>query len=138
MSRTQQMTTTHPRTDGTPSQDRRRIAAISALLECAQVCSVCADACLADDDLPHLIACVRRNQDCADLCRVTAAILLRRTEPHDAVIQKLALTCRLACSASALECTDHENPHCTLCTKACREAERALTELLEASAAPGQ
>lgn len=130
MSRTQQMMTTHPRTDGTPAQDHAVIAAISALDECIRTCTSCADACLAEDGLPRLVACIRRNQDSADLCRITADFLTRRTEPDETLTRQLLEACRTALTACAIECGKHDHPHCAVCAEACRAAERAVGELL--------
>ncbi|MEG9247865.1 four-helix bundle copper-binding protein [Arthrobacter sp. Soc17.1.1.1] len=131
MSRTQQMMTTHPRTEGTPAQDHAVLAAITALNGCAQTCTSCTDACLADEDVSHMTACIRRNQDCADLCRVTADILTRRTDPHDTLIQQVLLACRTACNACAIECGKHDHPHCRICADTCNGAELALKDLLQ-------
>ncbi|MEG9250033.1 four-helix bundle copper-binding protein [Arthrobacter sp. Soc17.1.1.1] len=131
MSRIQQMMTTHPRTDGTPAQDHSVLAAITALTECAQTCTSCADACLAEDDPSHLIACIRRNQDCADLCRVTANMLTRRTDQDETLLKQVLLACRTACNACAIECGKHDHPHCMICADVCTTAERALSDLLQ-------
>lgn len=124
------MMTSHPRTEGTPAQDHAVLAAITALTECAQTCISCTDACLAEDDLPRLIDCIRRNQDCADLCRVTADMLTRRTNPNVTLTQQLLLACLTACNACALEGGQHDHPHCTICTEVCKIAEQALKDLL--------
>ncbi|MEG9250042.1 four-helix bundle copper-binding protein [Arthrobacter sp. Soc17.1.1.1] len=112
-------------------------AAITALISCAQACVSCTDACLGEDEASHFRTCIRRNQDCADLCRVTADALLRQTEPNDQLIQQLLMTCRIACNACATECTQHDHhAHCRICAETCREAERPLTDLLDAKSRP--
>ncbi|TKV26164.1 four-helix bundle copper-binding protein [Arthrobacter sp. NamB2] len=126
------MMTTHPRTEGTPAQNHSVLAAITALIECAQTCTSCVDACLAEDDLPHLVACIRRNRDCADLCRVTADTLTRRTLLNVMLLKQLLLACRTACNACAIECGKHDHPHCMICADVCTTAERALSDLLQA------
>lgn len=137
MSRGQQMMSSHPRTSGSPANNHAVVAAITALISCAQACISCADACLGEDEAPPLIACIRRNQDCAELCRVTADTLLRQTEPNDQLIQQLLMTCRIACNACATECAQHDHhTHCRICAETCREAERALTDLLDARSRP--
>ncbi|MEG9247877.1 four-helix bundle copper-binding protein [Arthrobacter sp. Soc17.1.1.1] len=131
MSRTQQMMTTHPLVDGTPAQDHTVLAAITALNECAQACISCADACLAEDDLPQLTACIRRNQDCADLCQITATMLIRRGNTDPMLLQQVLLACRTASNACAIECGKHDHQHCAVCAEACKTAEQALTDLLQ-------
>src|SRR4051795_6118723 len=43
--------------------------------ECAAICTVCADACLAEDDVRALVRCTRLCLDCADACPDAGRIL---------------------------------------------------------------
>src|SRR3954452_9578887 len=43
--------------------------------ECAAICTVCADACLAEDDVRALVRCTRLCLDCADACADAGRIL---------------------------------------------------------------
>lgn len=65
------------------SLDHRKLAAtIDALIECAQTCAFCADACLGEDMVADLITCVAMNLDCADLCGAAVRMLSRRVGPQ--------------------------------------------------------
>ena len=51
---------------------------VLASLDCASVCTTCADACLSEqEDLQRLVRCIRLNLDCAAICRTTAEVLSR-------------------------------------------------------------
>src|SRR4029078_9113149 len=56
----------------------------NALIRCieesysgAQICTACADACLAEQMVEDLRPCIRLNLDCADICNVTGRIATR-------------------------------------------------------------
>ncbi|MHA7241481.1 four-helix bundle copper-binding protein [Arthrobacter sp. TMS1-12-1] len=132
----QQMLNTHPLhqqentsiSDGVDSV--ALLAAVKALVECAQTCTACADACLSEDAVEPLKRCIRTNQDCADMCTTTANTLIRRTAVDPHYTRALLETCRLICALCAQECEKHSHDHCRICAQACRQAERACTELL--------
>ena len=46
--------------------------------ECAASCTACADASLAESDLPHLIRVIPLCLDCADVCDATSRAAIRR------------------------------------------------------------
>jgi len=50
---------------------------IDALNNCAIECSHCAMACLDEEDVKMLTACIKLDIDCAEVCRVTASLLSR-------------------------------------------------------------
>ena len=52
---------------------------ITACLECSGVCTACADACLSEDMVAELTACISTNLNCADICATTARVLSRQT-----------------------------------------------------------
>jgi hypothetical protein len=130
------VSTTMPMLDTYPAGitlDRRRLAAaIDALIECAEACTACADACLSESSIAELTKCVRTNMDCADICGATARVLSRHTG-YDANISRALLeACIAACKACGDECERHASmhEHCRVCAEACRACEAACRELL--------
>ena len=112
------------------------VRCIDECAECAATCTVCADACLAEDDIRELARCIRLCGDCADACVDAGRILSRQTDP-DADTQGTALeACLAACRASAEECERHapHHEHCRICAEECRRCERACGDLLAALA----
>lgn len=132
MAHAQPMLETHPYAGGT-----MQIDALAEILhhleECAQTCSLCADACLAEDMVDELRRCIRLNLDCADLCRTTAAVLSRQVEPDTTTIGALLEACRAACGACGNECAGHADmhEHCRVCAEACERCEQACARALE-------
>lgn len=112
-------------------------SAIDAALECAQVCTSCADACLAEDMLTELRHCIRTDLDCADICNTTARILSRQTEPDIGLLQTQLDACVRACKACGDECEKHAgmHEHCRVCSESCRRCEEACNQLLGTLAA---
>jgi hypothetical protein len=113
--------------------DRERIAAtVGALIDCAQACTACADACLSEADVENLRKCIRTNLDCADICDTTARVLSRHTG-YDANISRAQLqACVQACVSCAEECGRHASmhEHCRVCADQCRACEQACRDLL--------
>jgi hypothetical protein len=109
-------------------------ACIHACVESAQVCTACADACVADHSraLGH---CIRINLDCADLCAATSRVLSRQVEPDLAVVSMTLQLCAAVCEACAQECSRHAamHPHCDVCAAACRRCSAACRALLASS-----
>ena len=97
-----QMLQAHPRR--TVVDETALLACLEACLKCAQSCISCADACSAEADPKMLAKCVRLDQDCADLCAVTARILTRQTETDASVVRSVLEACAVACAACATEC----------------------------------
>lgn len=108
-------------------------AAIAEIHICAQACTACADACLAEKNVADLIGCIRSDLDCADICRTTGAVLSRLTQPDTELVRSLLQTCAVACGACAEECEKHADmhQHCKLCGAACRSCEKECVNLLE-------
>ncbi|MDF6102758.1 four-helix bundle copper-binding protein [Gordonia hongkongensis] len=129
MSSATQMLRAHP---GAADIDEELLAAaIDAATDCAQVCTACADACLAEKSVGDLVACIRTDLDCADICAVTARVLTRRTRPDDEVVRAVLRACIDACRACGGECAQHAemHEHCRLCAEACGRCEEACREL---------
>jgi hypothetical protein len=123
---------THPRP---PIADLAVLArCIDECGACEAVCTICADACEAEDDVGTLVRCIRLCQDCADACGDTLRIAGRQTDP-DAATQRTALeACLAACRACAEECERHahHHEHCRVSAAQCRDCERACEALLAA------
>ena len=113
--------------------DGRLLAAcVDAVAECATACTSCVDASLSELDPGALRATIRADQDCADVCAVTARVLARRTAADPNVLRSLVEACRVACRRSVDASRGHtdRSDHCRVCTDACRRAEMACAELL--------
>lgn len=91
---------------------------ILTLQNCAIACEECATACLKEEDANYMRQCILIDRDCADICRITATLLARRSV--DTTIL-LAAVCAKVCEACAEECEKHDIEHCQLCAQACRE-----------------
>jgi hypothetical protein len=128
---TRQMIATHPDVQGRVNQPL--IDAIDAAHACAQTCTSCADACLAEEMVSHLRQCIRLNLDCADVCGVTATIGTRRTGSDEIVIRKLLDACVVACRLCGEECRRHaaQHEHCRVCGEACTACETACLAALQ-------
>ncbi|GAA2855412.1 four-helix bundle copper-binding protein [Streptosporangium fragile] len=113
--------------------DRGLIAdAVQALIDCAQTCTACADACLSEQQVDGLRKCIRTDLDCADICATTARVLSRHTG-YDANITRAQLqSCIQACTSCADECARHAgmHEHCRICAETCRACAEACQALL--------
>jgi hypothetical protein len=125
------MLDTYPGEFGFPADDLA--AAIEACFDCAQTCSACADACLAEDDVAALRRCISTDLNCADLCAATGRLLSRQTDYDHLVTQRTLEACIRACVACAEECDKHahHHKHCAVCAEACRACAAACTQLLD-------
>lgn len=108
---------------------------IRACLDCAQACVACADACIGEEDPKRLARCIGLNQDCANVCEVTAKVFTRQTAPDEHLRRALLQACIVACHACAEECGKHAKGmrHCHICAEACRACEKACEGLLKAA-----
>lgn len=109
---------------------------IDVIVECANTCTQCADACLSEDDVATMVKCIRLNLDCADVCTTTSRVVSRQTE-YDANLTRAQLqACIEACRACGNECDQHAEhmEHCRVCAESCRRCEEACQELLSAMA----
>jgi len=108
------------------------VACIESCFDCSRACLICADACLAEDDATdHLLACIRLNQDCADICLTTGRLLSRQYAIDPALLQAMVQTCVSVTKLCAQECESHSHHrHCELCAAACRACEDACRVLL--------
>lgn len=125
----QRMIETHPEAPAVEIEALRNC--IEACFDCAQACIACADACLGETDPKALLACIRINQDCADVCDATGKILSRQTIVDRAFVDSVLRACMDVCQACAEECTRHarRHEHCRVCAEACRRCERSCAGL---------
>jgi hypothetical protein len=121
---------THPDVKG--QTNPALIGAIEACLDCAESCLSCADACLAEDKVAELRQCIRLDNDCADICFVTARLAVRRTGGNEQLIRATLETCATACRLCGDECDSHAqmHEHCRICAEACRRCEEACREAI--------
>jgi hypothetical protein len=127
---TKEMIATHPDVRGNVNQ--ALIDAIDETYACAQACTSCADACLAEEMVAELRQCIRLNLDCADVCAATATLGTRRTGSNEQVIRKMLDACITACRLCGDECQRHasEHEHCRVCAESCRRCEAACQSAL--------
>ena len=130
MSAVARMVETHP------GQDRPESGSVTvcidAVKECALVCTFCADACLGEEDVADLRACIRMNQDCADICDTTARVLSRLSGSGTDVARLQVETCEAICGSCAAICEEHAamHEHCKECAEVCRRCEACCNEIL--------
>jgi hypothetical protein len=111
-----------------------RAAAIDALNDCAQACIADTDADLGEDDVAEMVTCIRLCLDCADICAAAAGITSRLSAYDPGVVRPLLEACVASCRSCGDECERHASmhEHCRICAEACRRAEQASRELLNA------
>lgn len=132
MPKVKDMLDTYPRTFNVDAD--LLAGTIEALIECANTCSQCADACLSESDVIKLAKCIRLNLDCADVCSVTSRSLSRQTEYDANLTRPLLEACAAACKSCGDECSSHAQhmEHCRICAESCRRCEQAGRQLLGA------
>jgi hypothetical protein len=111
-----------------------RAAAIDALNDCAQACIADTDADLGEHDVAEMVTCIRLCLDCADVCAAAAGITSRQSAYDPEVARPLLEACAASCKSCGDECERHASmhEHCRICAEACRRAEQASRELLNA------
>ncbi len=130
MAHAQAMLDTYPRDFNV---DARQLAdTIETLIDCANTCTQCADACLSESNMAELGKCIRLNLDCADVCNTTSRVVSRQTEYDANVTLPLLEACIAACRSCGDECDRHGShmEHCRICADQCRRCERTCKELL--------
>ena len=112
---------------------------IDACFNSVETCTACADACLAERDIEHLVACVRFNLDCAAICNAAGNIMSRsRTVQHGPLLEALLTNCVAFCRACARECSRHadRHEHCQLCADVCTLSVEACNSMLNTLRVP--
>jgi hypothetical protein len=109
-------------------------AGIDALDDCAQACTADADANLGEQNVAEMVRCIRLCLNCADICAAGAAVVSRAATADRAVIEPLLAACVAICKSCGDECARHAHmhAHCRVCEGACRRAEQACHDLLDA------
>jgi hypothetical protein len=127
---TKDMIAAHPDVRGNVND--ALLSAIDECYACAQTCTSCADACVAEQMVAELRRCIRLNLDCADVCAATAAICNRRTSSNEIVIRRMLEASISACRVCAEECEMHArmHAHCRICAESCRACETACERAL--------
>jgi hypothetical protein len=133
----EEMMTSHPRaverdTTRMPGIDAVR-QCIESCLDCEAACGICADACLAEEDVAELTRCIRADLDCADICAATARVLTRLTDAEWRVWHAQLASCRVACATCAEVCEQHaaQHEHCRICAETCRSCFEVCNNVLE-------
>lgn len=101
-------------------------AAIDLCNECGDACDRCASVCLNGDVVDTRIACITLNQECAQLCRLTASLLSRNSR-YGREVGALAARAAEDCAG---ECEKHDDDDCLACADVCRMCAEALRSAL--------
>ncbi|WGU96706.1 four-helix bundle copper-binding protein [Paenibacillus dendritiformis] len=88
---------------------------IRECLECMKKCNQCYDACLQEEEVNPMSACIRLTRDCADVCVLVAQFMTRNSE-H---MKEACVLCEDICNRCAEECRNHAYEHCQACAAAC-------------------
>lgn len=128
---TESLLRSHPRSDR--ARTKEYSDTLAALAACAEACSICADACLAENSHVEMLRrCITTDLDCADVCTTTSRLLLRQTETPNDLIHAQLHACVVACQLCFDECSKHAtaHAHCRLCAEACRLCQERCNFLL--------
>lgn len=131
----QEMLRTHP----SPwAHDESITRCIEELVTCAQTCTVCADACLAEDGVAELRRCIALDLNCADVCNTTARVLSRSGSADLELTRSILLACVQACRSCGAECERHaeHHEHCRICAEGCRRCEGMCEETVASLTSP--
>lgn len=106
---------------------------LQACMVCQVVCLSCADACLSEQQVDTLRACIAVELDCADICGATAAVLLRFNRTGAQPLQAQVAACAQACRSCAQECRKHADmhEHCRICADACQRCYDACEGMMK-------
>jgi hypothetical protein len=109
-------------------------AAIDAISSCAQACAADNDADLSELNVIEMITCIRLCQNCTDICAATVGVTSRPAQYDANIVRPLLEACKAICKACGDECERHArmHEHCRVCAEACRGAEQACQDLLDA------
>ncbi|MGZ3866505.1 MAG: four-helix bundle copper-binding protein [Bacteroidia bacterium] len=91
---------------------------IDKLYFCAAQCERCHYACHREKEKSSLERCMMFDQDCTELCRLTAQVLERNSENSEIFLK----ACAEMCTKCAEECEKHSHmDHCKKCAETCRD-----------------
>jgi hypothetical protein len=132
MDRLKDLLKTHPK----PASDAgdEALQCCYAAAECSLVCTACADACLEEQDVGHLRACIRLNQECSAVCDLAARVIARAGRQDKEILRQTLQLCGELCRACAEECGRHAATmeHCAVCADACEECAARCDEMVAA------
>jgi hypothetical protein len=98
---------------------------IEACHECVMECENCATACLGEEDVKMMAACIRLDRSCADICSF-AVREMARSSPF---AKDVCRVCAAVCQACGDECAKHEADHCQSCARACQRCADACRRM---------
>jgi hypothetical protein len=90
-------------------------ALIEQLLKCATASQICAASCLDERDVTPMAHCIELDQDCSEICFMTAKLLIRDSE----YAYEFLAICEKVCRHCAEVCSKHEHQHCKKCAEEC-------------------
>ena len=130
MTLAEDMLNAHPR--ASTVERATLLECIEACSACTQSCTSCADASLAEDDLPVLVRSIRLCLDCSDTCAATGRVVTRQTEFDATEVRAIVEACATICGFCAEECERHasHHEHCRICAEVCRRCEKACKALI--------
>jgi hypothetical protein len=96
--------------------DQQFQSCVAACYDCADACDHCVVAVLEGSSPGKMVRCIRLNMDCAQLCRLAAACMVRKSEMVDAIWE----VCAQICETCAEECARHAIEYSRLSMEACR------------------
>jgi len=131
----QQMLKLHPRSSEVDIEELSDT--IMSIYTCAASCNICADACLAEEDVGGLADCIRMTLHCAQSCSTTGDVLSRITETDRDALSAQVNACIAMCEACAKECGKHAEKyeHCQACGYLCKECAARCSDFLRQRAA---
>jgi hypothetical protein len=83
---------------------------------CVTLCNYCYSACLNEKEVSLFARCIELDRECAEICQLTASIVLRDSENANHFLS----LCAIICEACAEECEKHDSEHCKKCAHVCR------------------
>lgn len=92
------------------------LSCIEACSASAVECSHCESACLEEQNVKMLAACIKLNHDCAAICFLAMEAMAGGSE----FAKQICGLCAEICTACADECERHVHEHCKECAEACR------------------
>lgn len=100
---------------------------VDSLSDCVQICEICTDACLNEENVKMLTDCIKLNIDCADTCSLGVQLLSRNSDLSESFIS----ICADSCARCAEECEKHDHKHCKKCAEVCRNCEEICKTYLD-------
>lgn len=127
MFRRQDIMRNHPQTIGLNTRVLEQ--GVAACLDCATTLRSCADISLTRSDVASRRYLVRSLMDGADVCQVTARLLLRQTDPDPRLLRRQLEACLRACQVCDAESQRYalrpgperlSSEACSACVESCK------------------